>query len=64
MSGLDPTWIEYFAAMLCTVACGVAVFYGLFGLTAHSLLVVLVREGLFMALIIMIDHFYGDALPE
>jgi len=42
----------------------IATTYGLRGLTVHYFKLILVRDRLFIVLVVMIEHFYGDMLPE
>jgi len=64
MSELNLTWIEYAVCWTIPMMLSIAATYGLFGLTVHRLELILVRDGLFMALVVLIDYFYGDVLPH
>jgi hypothetical protein len=61
---LDLNWVHYAASWTIPMLVSIAGTYGLFGLTTHRFKLILIRDGLFMALLVMIDYFYGDVLPN
>jgi hypothetical protein len=62
MPGLNPGWIEYVVCWIPPMILSIGINYGLFGLTIQRFQTILVRDGFFLALVVMVDY-YGDACP-